>query len=159
MPGRFRDVAVGCAFLGGAALLWFETTREHYAATGARAGFNTIFFPRLVLATIACLALVLIVRGILSGPRGALPPAGAPASAWRLLGIVLAMVLYVAAIPALGFTIAGWLFVPVMLGMLGFFARPLACVAVSLAFPPAVWVFVRDLLNIQLPISPWFNIL
>lgn len=148
---RYHDVIVSCAFLGGAALLWLETSRDQYATTGLRTTFTAVFFPRFLIVVIAVLALIILVRSLVRKPEvGDSSPGGGR----RLLGFVIVTGLYAAGVSILGFAIATWIYVPAMLFLLGY-RRPLVFVPVSLLTSPIAWYFFQHLLQIQLPTSPW----
>lgn len=147
-----RDVVAAAVLLLIASLLWAEVLTPRYqAVTLFDSGFSPAFFPKILLGlwVVLCVAMLVRAPAVWHEPATGfdLPPVGAA---------VLACILYVLAIAAIGFLFASVLFVAALPVLLGY-RRKLTVALLALLVPGAIWYAFVFLLEIQLPASPWFS--
>ena len=152
MTQRARDLVFSVLMLLGAGLLWWETGKPRYQADKLQdSGFDPAFFPRILLACWVIVALCLLVRSVTAPAMQAEPQNGL-----RLLGSVVLVALYALGVGTIGFLFATIPFVAVTIGFLGF-RQPVVTLLVSVLFPLLTWYAFVHLMNIPLPVSPWFS--
>lgn len=135
-----------------AALLWLETTRPQYEGIEALDyGFPPSFYPRILLAIWAMLAVIVIVRAWVASPvKGEVPRIG------RLASAVAITSMYIWLIDEVGFLLASIPFTCVFMLALGY-RRPVILAGVTAVFPLLTWWLMTGPLQIVLPVSPWFR--
>ncbi len=151
IPRRFGPVAVALAFMALAALLMGETFRDEYHQSRAGYAMGPAFYPRIVLALIMAMAVLVVVdafRG--EGGRVRLDGLG------RVLGLVGITIAYGIGIGILGFAISSIVFVIATALVLGY-RRLEIVVPVAVAYAFGVWALFQKVLLIILPSSPWFS--
>lgn len=143
-----RDLVAGGLILLLSAFLWWMTTTFDSDPLGMAQGMPATHMPRLVLAIIAILTLLMMLQSVLKGgePIGDIPPWQVPATA-ALLG--LAAVLFAQlGVPLVFFGVC--LLLPLMWG-----ARNLAAIiSFAVAVPVAIYIVFRLLLGLRLPMGP-----
>jgi len=146
-----RDIALGLAMLAGGGLFWWEMSKPRYQVDRMQDfGFDPVFFPRILIYIWLGLALLMVIRALLS------PGRSSAGQNWvTVIGTIVLILLYAAAIGFVGFLFASVPFAAAFMLYLGF-RRPLIVVAVSLLFPLVTWYCFNYLLSIPLPTSPWF---
>lgn len=137
--------------LAGGGLFWWEMSKPRYQVDRMQDfGFDPVFFPRILIYIWLGLALLMVVRALVS------PGRSDPGQNWSaVFGTIALVLLYAAAIGFVGFLFASVPFAAALMLFLGF-RRPLIVAAVALLFPLATWYCFNFLLSIPLPTSPWF---
>lgn len=148
---RFGPLCISFALLAIAALLFADTFRDDYHLSRAGHAMGPAFFPRIVLACISVMA-VLVIADTLRRPAGRVRIVGH----WRVLGLVGIAVVYGEAITVIGFTLASIAFVVAVAAILGY-RRWAVVVSVAVIYAFAVWFLFEKVLLIILPASPWFR--
>ncbi|MDF1584826.1 tripartite tricarboxylate transporter TctB family protein [Marinimicrococcus flavescens] len=146
------DLIFGAAMLVLAGLLWREAGALDAGNTGFFGfGFDPGFFPRILLGFWAALSLVVLLRGL----RGSALRVQAPS--WPQLASLMALTAgYVLSITLIGFAFASVAFLLILLPVLGY-RRPLVVLPVAVIFPLLTWYVFVFILQIILPVSPWFD--
>ncbi len=156
-----RDLLGAGAFLAGAAAMGWESFSDAYRGTGVGVAHNAVFYPRIVLAITAALALVLAGRALLARARLLRLRTGtgrmtevAPRerslrwrAVWWMIGASIA---YVASMPVLGYVAATTAFIVIVPALLGF-RRWKVLALVALLYPMGTWVLFAWLIRIPLP--------
>ena len=152
MRQGFRDMLFSLGMLGVAGLLWWETSRPKYQADKLQdSGFDPAFFPRIMLGLWVIIGVALLVRSFKSWT------VPAEAQNWpKLIGSLVLVAFYAAAINYLGFLFASIPFMALFVALLGF-RRPVVLLVVAVLFPLITWYTFVHLLSISLPVSPWFT--
>lgn len=149
--GRAFATGVALAILALAALLFSQTFAEISAFARASQGQGPFFYPRFIIAAIALLGVLMILRPV---PGSEPVPSGA--GLWRLLGLVLAVMAYALGLSLAGFLISSLIFACLTPLFLGY--RRLAVTAlVAAVFCVSVWYLFENAFLILLPRSPWFD--
>jgi putative tricarboxylic transport membrane protein len=146
----WASVIGGLIFLT-TAFLFHHTFADAYQTSILTAGRGPVFFPRIILAAMAVLSLMVTIEGLREKgfefrPREILV-AGA---AIMLTGG------YIFSISAAGFLIPTAIFTFLMPFVLGYRSVPMALI-LALIYPPAVWYIFEKVFLIILPSSPWFE--
>ena len=143
-----RDVVAGGLILLLCLFLWQVTTNFDSDPLGMAQGMPATHMPRLVLAIIAGLTVLMVIQSLLKGGEaiGGLPPWQMPATA-GVLG--LAAILF----PALGVPLVFFcvcVTLPIMWGKRNFGAVLIFAVSV----PIAIYFVFKLLLGLRLPMGP-----
>ncbi|MGE0313164.1 MAG: tripartite tricarboxylate transporter TctB family protein [Lautropia sp.] len=165
MRAPARELTAAAAFLAFAATMAVESCSDAYRSTGAGVAHDAVFYPRLVIAAIATLSLLIGARALMALLHPAAPGAQAPGTpapgrwAWRpAIGLVLACCGYVGLMQVAGFAIATAGFALVAPAVLGL--RDLRVAAlVAVLFPAGAWVLFAWVIRIPLPGGslPWLE--
>lgn len=148
---RFGPVAMGLLFLAIALVLWGETFRDSYHLSRASHATGPAFYPRIVLAGMILLS-VLVIADAIRKERGSVKLEGVK----PVLGLVAITVAYGIAIFSIGFLVASFLYIVAVSVALGYRRLPVI-VPVAAAYAVAVWFVFQEVLLIILPASPWFE--
>ncbi len=146
----WASVIGGLIFLT-TAFLFHHTFADAYQTSILTAGRGPVFFPRIILAAMAVLSLMVTVEG--------LREKGAEFRPREILVAGAAIVLtggYIFSIEAAGFLIPTVIFTFLMPFVLGYRSVPMALI-IALTYPPAVWYIFDKVFLIILPSSPWFE--
>ncbi|MCP5372649.1 MAG: tripartite tricarboxylate transporter TctB family protein [Hyphomicrobiales bacterium] len=165
MKGRAADAVYALAILLACGLLFVETRSDYYADTGIGFNSSSVFYPKILIALLALLGLVLLAQGLVRR-RGAAPaPAPAPAAdtaettaaavplARRLapLAVVLGLTTLFAALFARLPFLATSIPYSLLLGYLLGYRRLVFLVPTGVGVPVAVALVFEHLLGIPLP--------
>ncbi len=158
MDSRKSDLIAAAAFLAGAAAMAYESFSEVYQASGAGVAHDAVFYPRIVLAAIVLLALLLAASALSRGrgtreSRKPAPQADAVAApfGWKpVVAIVVATAVYAALMPTAGYLVSTLMFVAMVPPLLGF-RRWKALALTVLLFPLASWLLFTRVIAIPLP--------
>jgi len=149
--GRAIAIGVALAILALAALLFSQTFAEISAFARASQGRGPFFYPRFILAAVALLGLLMVLRPV---PTDEPMPSGAGLR--RATGLILAVAAYALGLSLAGFLISSLLFACLAPLFLGY--RRLAVTAlVAAVFCLSVWYLFENAFLIILPRSPWFD--
>ncbi len=145
------SVLVALVTLGLTLGLGLHTFADTYDVSAATAGRGPVFYPRILLAVMAVLCVVIIAEELRAPPSGARARThgGAVAAAILLTGG------YVFAIPQIGFLLATIPFafaLPLVFGV----RRPWGLAVFAVGFATAIWYLFDRVFQIILPKSPWF---
>ncbi|MCY0096999.1 tripartite tricarboxylate transporter TctB family protein [Hoeflea ulvae] len=141
---RHRDLGVGLTAIAICGLLWWETTRFAKVPAALSQGIPASFFPRVLLATVAILSCVIILRGW----RAQRSSIKTPTTRTLVTGALI--VVGVALLPVLGMllTLAVIaLVLPVSWGE----RRPLPLAIYTVGLPLAIWCVFSQLLQLRFP--------
>ncbi|MEZ5738058.1 MAG: tripartite tricarboxylate transporter TctB family protein [Burkholderiaceae bacterium] len=152
MRQGLRDLLFSLLMLGIGGFLWWETTKDSYQQDKMQDyGFDPAFFPRILIGLWMAMAVVILLGSFrdwaarMEGQR------------WGKLAGALALTsAYAAAMHVIGFLFASIPFSALMMVWLGF-RRPVIVMAIAVLFPLLTWYSFVHLLNIPLPVSPWFS--
>lgn len=151
MSQGLRDVVLGTFALLCSLALWWETTKPQYHGDNFQDyGFDPAFYPRILIAIWALLAIGVALRGLreMNVPM--------PEQNWLPLGgSVVIVAAYMVAMDYIGFLFASVAFSFVIMPFLGF-RNPIIVGLVAILFPLATWYCFVFLLKIPLPTSPFF---
>ncbi|WP_340214052.1 tripartite tricarboxylate transporter TctB family protein [Dinoroseobacter shibae] len=137
---------VSVALLLVGAGLMLSTFGLQFAELGG--AFSPMFFPRIVLMMWVGLALLNVVADVMA------QPAPQPIRLATVAAIGLGVLVYVIALPEIGFFFAS---VPLALGMLWLLEvrSPVALVGIAVGVPGALVVLFNHVLTMPLPASPF----
>ena len=160
MASQKSDLIAATAFLGGAAVMVYESFSDVYQTSGAGVAQNAVFYPRIVLAAIALLALLLAASALTRGRQpskaqasATLADEGAAAFGWKpVIAIVMSTTIYAALMPFAGFLVSTLLFVAVAPLLLGFRRWKVLALMIAL-FPLGSWLLFTRMIHIPLPAS------
>lgn len=151
MKSRVADAVYALAILGGCGLLFLETQSDYYDETGIGFSSSPVFYPKILLAMMAALALVLLVQGLWQSRA---EPATAAAPFWRmarpLLVVLVLTVLFGALFPVLPFLVTGIAYC-LLLGFLLGYRRYVYLIPTGVLVPVVVSLVFEHLLSIPLP--------
>ena len=143
-----KDFVIGLILLAICGWMFYLTTGFETDLLGLAGGMSAKTMPRLVLGSIACLAVLMIVQGARAG-RG--KPMGMPPwKMWATAGVlaVAAMSFETVGVPLAFFAVC--VAVPVLWG-----ARNKVAVGVfAVALPAAIYLVFQGLLGLRLPLGP-----
>lgn len=146
----WASVIGGLIFLT-TAFLFNHTFADAYQTSILTAGRGPVFFPRIILAAMAVLSLLVTLGG--------LSEQGAEFRRGEILVVVIAIALtgaYIFSIDAAGFLIPTLIFTFLMPFVLGY-RSVLVALILALTYPPAIWYLFNEVFLIILPSSPWFE--
>ncbi|QVQ50053.1 tripartite tricarboxylate transporter TctB family protein [Spiractinospora alimapuensis] len=144
-PGRAGTIATVLVLLVVAGTVWAASL--DLPAPGRQSDPGAGGYPRLLAVVLAALALTLLPRSVGEErfPRGS--------DAWRVVGVVAAIVGYVNVLAPLGYLLATTVFLGVALRLAGV-RNVLALVGVSVAFSAAVYFTFYGVFDVSLPRGP-----
>lgn len=132
-------------------LLFHHTFADAYQTSVLTAGRGPVFFPRIILAAMAVLSLLVTLDGIREQ--------GAGFRRGEILVVVIAIALtgaYIFSIDVAGFLIPTVIFTFLMPFVLGY-RSVLTALILALTYPLAIWYLFNEVFLIILPSSPWFG--
>lgn len=144
-PGRAGTIATVLVLLVVAGTVWAASM--DLPAPGRESDPGAGGYPRLLAVVLAALALTLLPRSVGDEqfPRGR--------DAWRVIGVVAAIVGYVNLLAPLGYLMATTIFLVVALLLAGV-RNVLALVIVSVTFSAAVYFTFYGVFDVSLPRGP-----
>jgi hypothetical protein len=156
-----RDAVVGAVILAFAGLYWLAAGTIRHSSLDDSIGAAGL--PNTLAALLACLALLLILRGLVLKPRLAGEPAGeaareTPRAHLRALGMLTLGVAYLVVIPTLGYALS----VLLLVGAVALYnhQRPsLRLAVVTILIAVGFYLLFVRLLNIPLPPGIWPGLL
>lgn len=163
MRPHASDLLAAVGFLAGAGVMISESFSEDYRSTGVGVAHDAVFYPRIVLALIVVLALLLAVRAIRAGvsaQHATRDDAGThPVSARWLpaTGMIMAAVGYAVLLQGIGYIAATFVFVAVTPILLGF-RQWAPMIITTLLFPLASWFLFAKVIGIPLPSGSWLGL-
>ena len=101
-----RDVIIGLALIGFSVLIYAMTLGLPVQSSG---GLNPSSFPRSLAIVITALSLVLVLRGMMKGPREKQPPLRGPLFGQMAI-FFMAMFIYILLIPRVGYIVSTLVF-------------------------------------------------
>ena len=143
-----RDFVAGGMILALSAFLWWVTTTFDSDPLGMAQGMPATMMPRLVIAVIAVLTILMMLQNLLKGGEalGAIPPWQVPATA-ALLGVA-ALMFSSLGVPLVFFAVCFVL--PLMWG-----ARNIPVILLFAAgVPIAIYIIFKLILGLRLPMGP-----
>lgn len=143
-----KDLVPGSVILILCAVLFFVTTTFDSDPLGAAQGMPATHMPRLVLAVIAMLTLIMIAQGVRSGEKSAHenPP-------WRMWGTAGLLALTAISFPVIGVPVA-FFAVCIALPLLWGAREVKIVIPFAIAVPVAIYVVFQVLLGLRLPLGP-----
>lgn len=143
-----RDLVAGGLILVLSAFLWWVTTTFDSDPLGLAQGMPATHMPRLIIAVIAVLTLLMMLQNLIKGGEamGAIPPWQVPATA-AFLGLA-ALLFTQLGVPLVFFGVC--LGLPLMWG-----ARNVVAIAIfAVGVPAAIYIVFKMLLGLRLPMGP-----
>lgn len=152
MAGASWASAIGGLIFLTTVYLLYHTFADVYQTSVLTAGRGPVFFPRIILAAMAVLSLMVTVEGLREKgtefrSREILAAGGAVA----LSGV------YIFSISSAGFVIPTVIFtflMPFALGYRGVWSA----LAIAILYPLSIWYLFEKVFFIILPSSPWFEL-
>lgn len=149
-----RDIGFSVFSIAVAIALLYESYLPKYAAGAGDYGFSPVFFPTILIYLWLTLSVLILLKGLATRSRQ--DQAKSEISFSRpLIGFLLTGA-YAYLMPLLGFTAASILYSASFMLILGY-RRAMPVLLVSLLFPILMWYVFTFLLNVSLPVSPWFD--
>ncbi len=149
-----RDIGFSVFSIAIALGLLYESYLPKYAAGAGDYGFSPVFFPTILIYLWLTLSVLILLKGLATRSRQ--DQAKSEISFSRpLIGFLLTGV-YAYLMPVIGFTIASVSYAALFMLILGY-RRPIPLISISLLFPVLMWYVFTFLLNVPLPVSPWFD--
>ncbi len=147
----WASVIGGLIFLTTAFLI-HHTFADAYQTSILTAGRGPVFFPRILLAAMAGLSLLVFIEGLRERTARPVPR--------EILAATVAIVLtggYILSISAAGFLIPTVIFTFLMPFVLGY-RNLLVVLSIAIIYPLAIWYIFEKVFLIILPSSPWFEL-
>ncbi|WP_018701381.1 tripartite tricarboxylate transporter TctB family protein [Amorphus coralli] len=147
--------------LAGAALLLVWGALAAYTAQmslpslGGGIAYDPLFVPQLLIGAGIVLAIILMVQGIRPLLAGIRIADEEPQKTGRILFVIVAVGLYFAAMPVLGFPLSSAVFLLVFAFALGY-RKPVGLVATAILGPLVIWYVFTAGLEAPLPAWPSF---
>lgn len=143
-----RDIIAGGIILALTAFLWGVTTTFDSDPLGLEQGMPATYMPRLILAVIAGLAAIVIIKALTKKgePIGKMP-------AWQMPATATFLALAAAMFPKLGVPIVFFivcLVMPVMWGKKNY----ITVVIFAVSMPVAIYIIFKLILGLRLPMGP-----
>ncbi|WP_223426099.1 tripartite tricarboxylate transporter TctB family protein [Tateyamaria pelophila] len=152
MAGASWASVIGGLIFMTTAYLLYHTFADVYQTSILTAGRGPVFFPRIILAAMAVLSLMVTIEGLREKgaefrPREILAAGGA---------IVFSGV-YILSINSAGFVIPSMIFTFLMPFVLGYRGIWIA-LAIAILYPLSIWYLFEKVFLIILPSSPWLEL-
>ena len=145
---RAADLTLAAALLVLAGVLYAETRSDIYQHTGLGTAFNAVFYPRILLAILALLAVALIAQALLV-PAGRFE-AGLSRHVVPVGGTVGLTILYGAVFTHVPFVVAAALYGAAVALILGY-RRFYVLAATAIAVPLFLALIFEGALGVRLP--------
>lgn len=152
MRVKVRDITFAGVLLAINGLLWLETWKSQYQqAQEQDYGFNPAFFPQILLTLWAILSVAIIVQTLLRDVGDVQAPV------WHrfIYGVALTG-LYLLAMNFVGFLLASIPYAAAFMFIFGYRHRYIMPL-IAVVFPTVTWWVFVFLLQMPLPVSPWFT--
>jgi hypothetical protein len=149
-----RDIGFSVLSIVIALGLLYESYLPKYAAGAGDYGFNPVFFPTILIYLWLTLSVFILLKGLATRSIQNQPKSEVSFSR-PLIGFLLTGG-YAYLMPIIGFTIASVLYAALFMAILGY-RRLIPLLAVATLFPILMWYVFTFLLNVPLPVSPWFD--
>jgi putative tricarboxylic transport membrane protein len=149
-----RDVAFSLLSIAISLALLYEGYRPKYEAGAGDYGFSPVFLPLILIYGWLGLSVLILLRGLVL--RKKQETTGVKIDLSRsVTGFVLTCA-YAFLMSQIGFFAASVLYAFAFMTILGY-RRTIPLLAVSIIFPALMWYVFTFLLNVSLPLSPWFS--
>jgi putative tricarboxylic transport membrane protein len=149
-----RDIGFSVVSIAIALGLLYESYLPKYAAGAGDYGFSPVFFPTILIYLWLVLSLLILLKGL--AIRSKQGQAVLDISFSRpLIGFLLTAG-YAYLMPVIGFTISSVSYAALFMVILGY-RRPIPLISIAILFPILMWYVFTFLLNVPLPVSPWFD--
>jgi putative tricarboxylic transport membrane protein len=149
-----RDVAFSLLSIAISLALLYEGYRPKYEAGAGDYGFSPVFLPLILIYTWLGLSVLILMRGLALRKKQA--NTGAKIDLSRsVIGFLLTCA-YAFLMLKIGFFAASVLYAFSFMTILGY-RRKIPLLGVSVIFPALMWYVFTFLLNVSLPVSPWFS--
>ena len=134
--------------------LLYEGYRPKYEAGAGDYGFSPVFLPLILIYAWLGLSVLILLRGLALRKKQA--NTGAKIDLSRsVIGFLLTCA-YAFLMLKIGFFAASVLYAFSFMTILGY-RRKIPLLGVSVIFPALMWYVFTFLLNVSLPVSPWFS--
>jgi putative tricarboxylic transport membrane protein len=148
-----RDVGFALFSIAISLALLYEGYRPKYEAGAGDYGFSPVFLPLILIYLWLLLSVLILLRGLAVRKNQA--ATGFVVVLYRpVIGFVLTAA-YAFLMPQIGFFSSSVMYAFLFMVILGY-RRLIPLVGVSLIFPLLMWYVFTFLLNVPLPVSPWF---
>jgi len=134
-------------------ILLYEAKKPYYEAGVADLGVSPVFFPLLLIYIWLVLSILILTRGLIL--RKKQQPTKIQINFIKSLKGFLIVCLYAYLMPILGFYLASVFFSLSFMTVFGY-QRKFPLLTISFLFPLLLWYIFTFLLNVSLPVSPWF---
>lgn len=148
MTRRTADTIFAGILLALCCVLYAETLSEAYQHTGQATMNNAVFYPRILLAALFGLALLMLGQAWRGGATGngieirqKLGP---------VTGVVIVTIVYALVFMAVPFALAGAVYCAAVALILGY-RRILIVATAAIAIPMAIWLIFETMLGVSLP--------
>lgn len=154
MKDAHREIGFSLFSIAIAVALAIEAASSKYAAGAGDYGFSPVFFPSILIYLWLGLSVLILLKGL--AIRASQDGGASEVSFSRpMIGFILTAA-YAYVMPIIGFTISSILYAGCFMVILGY-RKVVAVIAISLLFPFLMWYVFTFLLNVPLPVSPWFD--
>ncbi len=144
---------VGASILLATLYLFHHTFDDAYQTSILTAGRGPMFFPRIILAAMLLLSLLVIVQGFHERPGTTIPAR----TVLTMIAVILVTGIYIHAIGTVGFLLSTTAFTFVLPLLLGYRNLPVITV-IAAVYPFIIWYVFDRIFLIILPTSPWFKV-
>lgn len=149
-----RDVGFSLLSIAISLALLYEGYRPKYEAGAGDYGFSPVFLPLILIYAWLGLSVLILLRGLALRKKQA--NTGAKIDLSRsVIGFLLTCA-YAFLMLKIGFFAASVLYAFSFMTILGY-RRKIPLLGVSVIFPALMWYVFTFLLNVSLPVSPWFS--